>query len=278
MARGIILSKKRRKAVILMDDGRFRSVRLRKSMSSLVVGQSVNDVHLVSRKFLKMPLFIASGMIFVVLLFIGHHVHQNRLVAAYVSFDLNPSIEAAVNRHLDVLSVDAMNDEAQDLLHDTNYTHMSLQQFTNKMAEALIKANDVKKNANIVISTTLAMPLDKVKREQLNRKITFAVASLNQQLFSDQNQGHFKLVHATLAKRNAANKIGLTAGKYLMYKALMDKGHHITITEAKEMPIQDMRTELLDSEAAQNPSDSGWKEEQKGAIGGPKQLSDTLSQ
>lgn len=255
MARGIILSKKRRKVVILRDDGYFCSVRLKKNMSGMIVGQSVSDFHLVPRTSHshKMSLIIVSVMVCIVLFLIGYHIRQNYVVTAYISFDLDPSIEASVNRHLNILAVDAMNDAAQKLVHDNDYVHMSLEQFTNKMLKGFSKVGHVEKNENIVISTTLAKPLKKAKREQLNRKIISDIGSLNKKTVSTHNiQGHFKIIHSTLADRNAAKKVGLTASKYLAYKVLMNEGyHHVTIAEAQELPIQDMPVQLLDNDAAE---------------------------
>ena len=216
----------------------------------MIVGQSVSDFHLVSRTSPKLLLVILSSLMCILLFFVGYHIRQNHVVMAYVSFDLDPSIEASVNSHLDILAVDAMNGAAQKLVHGNDYVHMSLEQFTDKMMRAFLQSGHVKKNANIVISTTLAEPLKKAKRKQLNRKIASDIGLLHKKtLPTNEVQDHFKIIHSTLEDRNAAKKVGLTAGKYLTYKVLVNEGyHHMTIAEAQEIPIQDMLVPVVNND------------------------------
>ncbi|GGH75235.1 hypothetical protein JOD43_000563 [Pullulanibacillus pueri] len=244
MTRGIIISKKKQKAVVLTEDGCFHSVRLKKAAVNLKVGQHISSAHfhpnlLSIRRF---PVLIMYSVLLLAIILLVLQLYFNNKVVAYVSYDVDPGLEASINRHMKVLSVEPLNDEAKALLKSEDMeAHPSIETFTDKVIDSLIQQGYVDRDGEIVMSTVVT---DKVKKQEHSHFESQLTDVLNrtqkEQLLRERNT-HFAILHASEESRNIARKYGLTVGKYMLYQTLFGNSTEFTLDQVKEMTIGEMR-------------------------------------
>lgn len=99
-------------AVALCDDGSFRKLR-NKGYS---IGQELLIRHKPSSNRMVQKLSICASLALVLLSFAGIGSHSLAEPYSYVSLDINPSIEYALNRYDKVISVSGINNEGQQVV------------------------------------------------------------------------------------------------------------------------------------------------------------------
>ncbi len=99
-------------AVALCDDGTFRKLK-NKGYS---IGQELIINHKPSSKRIVQKLSICASLALVLLSFAGIGSHSLVEPYSYVSLDINPSIEYALNRYDKVISVSGINNEGQQVV------------------------------------------------------------------------------------------------------------------------------------------------------------------
>ena len=99
-------------AVALCDDGSFRKLK-NKGYS---IGQELMIKHKPSSNRMVQKLSICASLALVLLSFAGIGSHSYVKPYSYVSLDINPSIEYALNRYDKVISVSGINNEGQQVV------------------------------------------------------------------------------------------------------------------------------------------------------------------
>ncbi|MFP3123216.1 anti-sigma factor domain-containing protein [Ectobacillus funiculus] len=122
MNKGTVLEIQKKSILLLTRDGRF--VKCTKKQGSYAIGQEIifteeellpNRTPLFSSPFLK-PIFILICCFLISSLFF-YDGEQDK-VMAYVSVDINPSVEASVDSNLRVLRLEAYNAEGKQILKE----------------------------------------------------------------------------------------------------------------------------------------------------------------
>lgn len=120
MNKGIILEIQKKHVLLLTRDGSF--VKWAKKRGNYAVGQEVmfaeeellpNRKHLFSSPFLK-PIFLFVCFFLITTMF--SYNQQQEKVMAYVSVDINPSVEVSVDSKLRALHIEAYNTEGKQIV------------------------------------------------------------------------------------------------------------------------------------------------------------------
>ncbi len=99
-------------AVALCDDGTFRKLKNK----GYFIGQELLIKHKPSANRMVQKLSICASLALVLLSFAGIGSHSLKEPYSYVSLDINPSIEYALNRYDKVISVSGINHEGQQVV------------------------------------------------------------------------------------------------------------------------------------------------------------------
>ena len=99
-------------AVALCDDGTFRKLKNK----GYFIGQELLIKHKPSANRMVQKLSICASLALVLLSFAGIGSHSLAEPYSYVSLDINPSIEYALNRYDKVISVSGINNEGQQVV------------------------------------------------------------------------------------------------------------------------------------------------------------------
>jgi hypothetical protein len=257
LIRGVLISKRGQKAVVLTTDGAFQDVRLKRS-ARVVVGQTVLDYHIQAGiPFMrKVTLSLSAALILLFSSFgsIGPGGLRHA-VAAYVSFDVNPSIEAAIDRRMHVVTVKALNKDAENILKECrNFRGMSLNAFMYYISNRLARHGYLTDKNEVVVSTAVTGEVPHSEKKAfltaLNRKIEKIA---NDRSFKRSAEA-VKVIHTTLHRRNQAAKFGLTAGKYVLYLKKSKEQRGLTIDQAKAMSVKELRNEIPRETVKKKPS------------------------
>ena len=203
---GVVLKVRDGKAVVLTDTG--------DTIEIAYSGKRGERIELPDRqkkvipvRFLKQAAAVAaSGAIIVT----GTLVYSYTTVQAssYVTLDVNPSFEYTLNRRDRVISVDALNEEAEAITEELRAAHIkgkTLMEAVEMTTELLDRDGYLSENGNeILISVTGE---DQRSVEKLTEEVDVA--------FADHKDLSFDVEKATMKDREDAKQNGLSTGAYL---------------------------------------------------------------
>ncbi|WP_408007551.1 anti-sigma factor domain-containing protein [Pseudalkalibacillus sp. A8] len=250
MKRGLIMEVSKRKAVILTKDGSFERVRLKKGEKP-EVGQEyicppeVSDAFFQPNRKLLPSFSLSLVAIIVFMLFAGGMPFQQNKAsaAAYVSFDINPSIEVAVDKELNVIKVRALNEDAENLLDgSTDYENASLLLFSDSLFETLKEYGYFDTYDDLLIASSLDE--DYVSPE-MRKRLEDSIEKLKSSKYIENTGVILSVLETTEANRNVANENGLSMGKYLVFQDALAKDKTLTIQQVSSTPYSELKKLMM---------------------------------
>jgi len=169
MSKGVILTLDKKKATILTDDCRLVHTAAQPGMAP---GKEINmdmnaKTKTVRRRYLR-PALIAAGAIAVLAaaLIFGLSQNQNK-VYAIISVDVNPSMELSLNKNLEVISAEAMNEDAEPFLAGQNYRGMFWKDAVEAWTEALRQSSQIQVK-NMLISAVMPEDAEQLRTQLMS--------------------------------------------------------------------------------------------------------------
>lgn len=164
---------------------------------------------------------------------------------AYISIDINPSLEFGVNRFDRVVSVESFNDDGQDLAEHLDIRYMDY----NDALEQLLSEQTVQTYLadGAFMSVTVACSNDE-KSSQILENVESCTA------------GHSNISchSANMEEMHDAHEAGLSVGKYRAYLELKELDPSVTIDDIRDLPMREIRTLIEKYEAEDmGPDDTG---------------------
>lgn len=150
---------------------------------------------------------------------------------AYVTVDINPSIELAVDNQEHVVHVHALNDEGERLLRENPLDGANVEQAVTSIANTSLEKGYLKPQGEVFISTSRAnREMDNgMDLTNLEKKLIVAVKeAISNKLPVDVNG----MVVSEQIHYEAMMK-GLSAGKYAFYLKARDQGLSVPLDELK---------------------------------------------
>lgn len=151
--------------------------------------------------------------------------------ASYVTVDINPSVEVISNKKGIVISVNALNDDAQVLLEGETLEGKTTADVVVEIADLAIKLGYLREGGNVCVTAS-------ADSEEIEAKVNDAInKAMNK--FKEQKQFAFEVVDG--AKQigrdivEKAEELGVTAGKYRLILRAMAFDSTLTFEAAKEM-------------------------------------------
>ncbi|MDM5339765.1 anti-sigma factor domain-containing protein [Fictibacillus enclensis] len=245
MKNGILMEVKKGKAILLTKDGSFVSVKLPRG-KKLVPGMEYDVSSLYrskTRRFFLPSLSLSIGALLIFVLFSGVNPlsRNDHTVAAYVSFDVNPSLEAAVNENLQVVQVKAFNPEGENLIHSLQYAKdVSLFQFASSLLNAYDQQGYLSKNPDVLIASTIVDQSDK----KMSSSLQDAVTAIKRNAAVYNEKAAIVIKNLDVKKRNAAKKNGVSPGKYLMYLDAKQNHDPLSLKDVKKMSFSELKKKM----------------------------------
>ncbi|WML49465.1 anti-sigma factor domain-containing protein [Neobacillus sp. PS3-34] len=217
MKKGIIMEMDDVFLTLLTPDGEF--LRARKQNKAYVLGEEVHFFPAVARertggsfsigKFFKGKRLATAAAALVLVCASFLPIYKSNQAYAYMSIDVNPSIEMAVNKEMQVVELNAFNKDGKRILTKIDdWKKEDVSKITENILIEIKKQGYLKSNHTVVISTVRTEKAEPEAEKQLNtkmQKIEEAVSNEHLQL---------TVVSGTEKDLENAHKMGVTTGKY----------------------------------------------------------------
>ncbi|MDC2863749.1 anti-sigma factor domain-containing protein [Bacillus sp. BP-3] len=212
MNKGIVMDIKKRSIVVLTPDGEF--INCKKKLNSYVIGQEIEFQEQEKRQmsFSVPSILKPASLIFTcflcVFLFLFNQPEKKAL--AYVSIDINPSLEASVTKDLHVTELRACNEDGKRILKEIKrWKNEPLQD----VVRIIVKQS---KEDGYLTSDKQVMLTSAVKEKSLEPELQKTI----QELKSEYDAKHVTVVYqeSTMQMRENAQKAGVSTGIYLKQK------------------------------------------------------------
>ena len=222
---GVILEINKNRATVMTDEARFIVI---KREPEMFIGKQVDLSRSTKRLwFTQYSPGLAIIAVFIIMsLSIFGYYRQNSLFA-YVTIDINPSVEFSVNQEMRILSVRNLNHDALLLLRGTSLNNMPV----DKALSVLVTKAEQKKyfhGENRFILISAATLKSSAEQPDLAEKL---IKPLKTELRRKDIQVQF--IQSTLAQRQLAFKNHLSMGRYALMIYANKNGHILALDEVK---------------------------------------------
>lgn len=215
--KGLVVEKKFGSYIILTSSGEYRRIY---GTTKADIGQ---DVSLDNKPSMTWTASLAASILIIFLLSdVIFGVVMNTRVYAYVTLDINPSAEFAINSEHDVLNAYAYNQEAKDILTGMNYSGENIETVLADFTLAAINNHYIEdgKQNRVIVSFYPRQSLEEVTIESELDKITDEQRKV---IDLSGKQVEMNTVVIDEETRQEAKKQGITPGKLKENKNQLNK-------------------------------------------------------
>jgi hypothetical protein len=206
--KGIVLELDEEFVTLLTPEGEFIQVKKEKEYE---IGEEIEarvmKRPIVCRRSFRYVItsFVAAVALLIATLF---HFPSNE-VYAYMSIDINPSIEVGVNEQLKVLKLKAYNKEGKKIVSQlSHWRKKAFADITNEIIELSMKKGYLQKGGQVLITT-----VERKHRAASSRELSTELTKIQHSY--QQKNIIVKTEESTMEVRNRAVKKGMTTGKLL---------------------------------------------------------------
>ncbi|TVY09717.1 anti-sigma factor domain-containing protein [Paenibacillus cremeus] len=240
MNKGIVMEITDRSIIVMRSDGKFQRVSRKKR--NCEIGEEI--VYADAGINWRSPSVagrsaIAAAVIFCLVLFASFNGKLGSPeVVAYVSMDINPSIEMGLDVKENVIELRGLNDDGVDLIQTVDYKGKSLENVAGKLLDKAEQKSLARGEAEIVIASTAVGDNTKVSdtaiAEKLRQQVTKHIETTHPTQVSSYQVAAFA---APQEVREAAVQNGVSTGKYAVYLNAKNSGTDITLDELKKESV-----------------------------------------
>ncbi|RFB18153.1 hypothetical protein DZB84_04340 [Bacillus sp. HNG] len=263
MKKGIVMDVNDEYITMLTPDGEFvkakhlkESYEIGEEMSFFPINERVS--HTSNRRFFQVKKWryaLASSLVAILLLSLFIPFSSNDEVYAYMSIDINPSFEVGLDENLQVVSLEALNDEAKELLESIpDWKNSTLDSITEKIIQHSKDNGYLNDGKQVLITTVVADTHNQKVDQELQQGIEEIKAEY------EKEQIAVTSVTSTVETRNAAKEKGMSTGKLLIKENKVPK----PVEEMKTKPAEtDKNTNNQQEDAQQQKDLNEFKNTQK---------------
>jgi len=211
--KGIVLSVTKRHITLLTPEGEF--VRRNRDNGVYEIGDEVTIIPvertfpISSKKIAVIGTFASACLLFFSIIAVQPSTH----VSAYMTIDVNPSVEIGVDDDLDVIELKGLNDEGKRVVKELGvWENKELSNVTENIVTKTKELGYLKGSTQKIVVSTTMIEKNKKVNQQLNKEL---------QHMSEQwpiNRTKVQVLQATKEERNEAKRQGLSTGKYVEQK------------------------------------------------------------
>lgn len=160
------------------------------------------------KNWMKTPALIIATALFI---FLGvfFSMFQNNKAYAYMSIDVNPSLELGINKKMQVVELTPFNKEGKKVISQMkDWKNEEVYGLTEKILKIIDKDGFLKNNHRVIISTVRTNQAD----QEVEKKLENNIKEIEASVFAR----HLKLTMLSCTEKDLqkAHKLGITAGKY----------------------------------------------------------------
>jgi Anti-sigma factor N-terminus len=242
MKKGVILSVNKRYVTLLTPEGEFlktkRQERVYEVGEEITFSPAKQKFTLAFSNFhssFKKTAVLSIASTFLILFSILPSYFPGP-VSAYMTIDVNPSIELGLDDDLEVLKLTGLNEDGKLVIGQLkDWKGKDIKTVTNRIVETTKQLGYLKGNKRIVVSTTLLE-----KNKELDKNLKEEIKEISEQ--DNVSKTRMKVIQATKGDRKQAREQGISTGKYLEMKLNEDK-EKVKVNKREPAPAQDKKVE-----------------------------------
>ena len=169
----------------------------------------------------------------------------NKYANAYITIDINPSVEIITNDEGLVESVNALNDDAEILLIDTSFNGKTVDEVVDIIMTLAMETGyiiDTEENAILITTETDNAALKADLDDNLD-----AVVNKFTEKHQLKMQVHHENQGATKELKAQAEALGISVGKLKLINKAMEVDYELTLEAAKVMAVKDLNRILINA-------------------------------
>ncbi|HEX9026780.1 MAG TPA: hypothetical protein VF839_10020 [Clostridium sp.] len=156
---------------------------------------------------------------------------------AYVSMDINPSVELGVNAFDKVISVEAYNEDGKKILEGTNLINYDIDNAVSTVISNAISEGYINKDGSSAIEITTS-----TNKENIANKLEKSLKDVTDEtLNSNDIDANIQTENVALARRDEARKLGITPGKLNLIQKLQELDPTINIENYKDSSVKNIQ-------------------------------------
>lgn len=261
--RGVVVKLKNKTCIVLTSEREFREIPL-PSGERVAVGREVPLKG--KRIFSPGGLMIAASFLIFILVGLFYPASKPVQAVAYLTIDINPSIELAVSKEAKVISTRGLNSNGDTILSEVTLQGLGLREAVEAVIERAIARHYLSPEDDNVILATLSI-------ENITKPVV-KLEDVYEAIKGPVNKGHLAtdviIEEITPETRKKAQDSGVSAGRYLIVEKSIKKGVPVTINEVsgKHLGVLEKEkkvtlVEIMDEERKVTRGDKADKSESK---------------
>jgi hypothetical protein len=258
MNKGIVMGKNERTLIVMTGEGQFREIARKKR--SCRVGEEIafSPSETVNRDRLTLWSVLTSlvtAILICVGLFGGYsHLGDpavwfaGRNAVAYVSLDINPSVEIGIDKMEQVKTLSSLNDEGAALIQGVEYKGKTLSELVVTLLSRAEGEYLSSGKGDIVIGATTVKESRLVDTRLTDELTSTVQAYVEKNHSNDAENFQVAAIAASPELREAAKKTNLSTGKYAAYLSAKNNGYAVTVDQFKTQSLLKLAEEAGDLE------------------------------
>ncbi|SFE44451.1 Anti-sigma factor N-terminus [Paenibacillus catalpae] len=249
MKRGIVLSIEKKKAVVMTADGQFISVphqsHMRVGEEAAIPAETVAPARKPKRVYWYTGAAAAAAVLLFFIPFFYLTTAEAHPVVAYVSLDINPSIEMGVDKQQLVQELKGLNSDGQAIVSKLSFKGKPLDAVAASIMSTVAAEHYLDNpNKDIVITSYM---LDKQKgADDLEKTVAGAVDQKVKETIKQidvNNEPNVTVLSIPFEVREEAAANGISSGKMAVYLIAKDEGYDIKLEQLKGKSIAEATQE-----------------------------------
>lgn len=221
-----LAARKRIQKVVMKKTGYYKKQPKNKNKINNILGEII----------MKRKIALVLSAAFVLSLAGGGYAYAKTPVA-YVSVDINPSIEVGVNAFDTVVSVEAYNEDGGNILEGTDLLNVKVDEAVGIIVTNAISDGYIQEDGSSAIEITTSTDKTDVAAE-LDQTLKDVV---DETLNNNNLEAEVEAENVALARRDEARKLGITPGKLNLIQKLQALDSTITVEEYRNSSIKDIQ-------------------------------------
>ena len=244
--KAIIMEVEDKYAIIMKNNGEFIRI---SNNGELKVGDELDD------KLFAKELNIATGSriitklasiaaVFILIFGLGYGAYSYNAPYAYISLDINPSIEISVNVFDRIISLKGVNNDGKILADLHNYRNMKVDEGIKNVIHSAVQQGYIKAEIDNMVFMTLSSK-DANKTNELDRTIGI---SASEEIQSSGVEVKLYIEDNSIQNHKDAEKLGISPGKLVLIKKLKENEPQIDLQNYIDIPVKEIIKSITENE------------------------------
>ena len=236
---GVILELRGREAIVFNNAGEYEKI---KRLEGMTVGQVVKYNKAINNRANRILQAVSVAAVLIAVLFSYSIFKASReQVFAYVTLDMDPSMEFSINSANDVLGVRSINHDAEEITKSLEVKGKKINAVVSEVMEKMEKLGYINSDKTTVILLSTAANASLDKDDKRNVQIDKTMASIKETVKNcTKNQAYVEAISSTSEIRNLSIKADMSLGRYVLYTKVLEQGEPISVQDAKIVPLSQL--------------------------------------